>query len=114
MAADPELAELRELVKKLEIRIANLEKVVKLEGHRKILDFGTSRIVADPTSFTIQRATNLSFTTGLNTSTVAGTASTLTQTVNDNTTYYYRIRANTAVGSSAWTNALPFPIRTGN
>ena len=37
----------------------------------------------------------------------------LTQTVNRNTVYYYRIRANNSVGdSSAWTNALPFPIRT--
>jgi hypothetical protein len=68
----------------------------------------------DPTNFTIQRAENLSFTTNLNTSTVAGTARTLTQTVRDNTVYYYRIRANTAGGSSAWTNASPFPIRTGN
>jgi hypothetical protein len=68
----------------------------------------------DPTNFTIQRATNLSFTSGLNTSTVAGTARSLTQSVNQNTTYYYRIRANTPAGSSAWTNALPFPILTGN
>jgi len=33
--------------------------------------------------------------------------------VTRNTTYYYRIRANNNVGdSSAWTNALPFPILT--
>jgi fibronectin type 3 domain-containing protein len=70
---------------------------------------------ADPTSFTIQRATNLSFTSGLSTSTVAGSLRTTTQTITRNTTYYYRIRANNnAGGSSAWTNALPFPIRTGN
>jgi predicted phage tail protein len=67
----------------------------------------------NPTNFTIQRATNLSFTSGLNTSTVAGNLRTATQTINRNTTYYYRIRANTPAGSSAWTNALPFPIRTG-
>jgi hypothetical protein len=68
---------------------------------------------ADPASFTIQRATNLSFTTGLTTFTAAGTARSLTQTVNRNTVYYYRIRANNSVGdSSGWTNALPFPIRT--
>jgi hypothetical protein len=66
-----------------------------------------------PTNFTVQRATNATFTTGLNTSTVA--ASPTTQTVTRNTTYYYRIRANNSNGgSSAWTNALPFPIRTGN
>jgi FtsP/CotA-like multicopper oxidase with cupredoxin domain len=68
---------------------------------------------ANPTNFTIQRATNLSFTTGLTSFTPAGTARSLTQTVNRNTVYYYRIRANNNVGdSSAWTNALPFPILT--
>jgi hypothetical protein len=66
-----------------------------------------------PTNFTVQRATNATFTTGLNTSTYA--TSPRTQTVTRNTTYYYRIRANNSIGgSSAWTNALPFPIRTGN
>lgn len=69
---------------------------------------------ADPTSFTIQRATNATFTRGLNTATVNGAARSLTQSLSRNTTYYYRIRANNNVGgSSAWTNALPFPIRTG-
>jgi hypothetical protein len=63
-------------------------------------------------NFTIQRATNATFTTGL--STFTDTASPFTQNVNRNTTYYYRIRANNNIGgSSAWTNALPFPIRTG-
>jgi len=67
-----------------------------------------------PANFTVQRATNLSFTTGLTTTTVAGTLRTVNQTVSRNTTYYYRIRANNSLGgSSAWTNALPFPIRTG-
>jgi FtsP/CotA-like multicopper oxidase with cupredoxin domain len=68
---------------------------------------------ANPTNFTIQRANNLGFTTGLTTFTPAGTARSLTQTVNRNTVYYYRIRANNNIGnSSAWKNALPFPIRT--
>jgi predicted phage tail protein len=68
---------------------------------------------ANPTSFTIQRANNLDFTTGLTTFTATGTARSLTQTVSGATVYYYRIRANNNVGdSSAWTNALPFPIRT--
>jgi hypothetical protein len=39
--------------------------------------------------------------------------STYTQTVARNTVYYYRIRANNNIsGSSAWKNALPFPILT--
>ena len=68
----------------------------------------------NPTNFTIQRATNATFTTGLSTFTAAGNLRTLTQTVSRNTIYYYRIRANNNVGgSSDWMNALPFPIRTG-
>jgi phosphodiesterase/alkaline phosphatase D-like protein len=67
-----------------------------------------------PTSFTIERATNATFTRGRNTSTASGAARGDTQTLNPNTTYYYRIRANSNIsGSSAWKNALPFPIRTG-
>jgi FtsP/CotA-like multicopper oxidase with cupredoxin domain len=67
-----------------------------------------------PANFTIQRATNLSFTRNLVSSTVAGNLLTVNQTVSKNTTYYYRIRANNSLGgSSAWTNAQPFPIRTG-
>jgi hypothetical protein len=69
----------------------------------------------NPTNFTIQRATNATFTTGLASFTPAANARSLTQTVTRNTTYYYRIRANSNIsGSSAWKNALPFPIRTGN
>jgi len=70
-------------------------------------------------NFTIQRATNSTFTTNLASFTAAaiantGAQGTLTQNVARNTTYYYRIRANNNIsGSSAWTNALPFPIRTG-
>jgi len=68
----------------------------------------------DLTNFTIQRATNSSFTTGLNTSTVAGNLRTATQTVTRNTTYYWRIRANNNIsGSSAWKNVDTFPTRTG-
>jgi len=70
---------------------------------------------ANLTNFTIQRATNATFTTGLSTVNPAAGARSLTQTVTRNTTYYYRIRANNSIsGSSAWANAQPFPIRTGN
>ena len=69
---------------------------------------------ANLTNFTVQRATNLSFTTGLSTSTYAAAARSATQTITKNTVYYYRIRANNSIsGSSAWTNAQPYPIRTG-
>ncbi len=76
--------------------------------------YNTEPPVPAPSSFTIERANNATFTTGLSTFTAAGTARTLTQTVSRNTVYYYRIRANNNVGgSSAPLNALPFPIRTG-
>ncbi len=66
-----------------------------------------------PTSFTIERANNLTFTTGLTTFTVAGTARTLSQSVSKNTVYYYRIKANNQYGGSSNTvNALPFPVLT--
>jgi ABC-type oligopeptide transport system substrate-binding subunit len=74
----------------------------------------TWQAVTNPTNFTIQRATNATFTRNLRTFTPAAGARSLTQNINRNTTYYYRIRANDNIsGSSAWTNALPFPIRTG-
>jgi FtsP/CotA-like multicopper oxidase with cupredoxin domain len=70
--------------------------------------------VTGATNYTIQRANNLGFTTGLTSFTAAGTATSLVQNVSRNTVYYYRIRANNSLGgSSAWTNAQPFPIRTG-
>jgi len=87
--------------------------VVKANGNNYTATLNWAA-ATDPTSFTIQRATNLTFTTGLTTATAAGALRTLTQTVTRNTTYYYRIRANNSAGGfSAWTNGLPFPIRTG-
>jgi cellulose 1,4-beta-cellobiosidase len=74
----------------------------------------TWQAVTNPTNFTIQRARNSTFTTGLTSYTPGAAARTFTQNVQPNTTWYYRIRANDSIsGSSAWTNALPFPIRTG-
>ena len=69
----------------------------------------------------VHRALDAGFSQGLYTYTgVAssggtGTVSFSATGLSSRTTYYYRIRANNAFGgSSAWTNALPFPIRTGN
>jgi len=66
------------------------------------------------TGFTIQRATNATFTSGLNTANVAANTTTLTQTgLSRNTQYWYRIRSNNgAIISSAYVNATPLPIRT--
>jgi FtsP/CotA-like multicopper oxidase with cupredoxin domain len=86
--------------------------VVKANGNKYTATL-TWVSATNPTNFTIQRATNATFTTGLASSTVAGNLRTLTQTVTNNTVYYYRIQANGPSGSSAWANALPFPVRTG-
>ena len=66
------------------------------------------------TGFTIQRATNATFTRGLNSANVGAGVQTLTQTgLSRNTQYWYRIRANNGtIGSSAWVIAAPFPITT--
>ncbi len=83
---------------------------------------GTSRSVgltwtdasSNETGFTVQRATNATFTSGLNTASVAAGVTTLTQTgLTRNRQYWYRIRAiNGPVISSVWVNATPFPILT--
>ena len=87
--------------------------VVKANGNNYTATLSWAE-AANPANFTIQRANNLDFTTGLTSFTAASTARGLTQTVTKNTVYYYRIRANNSLGgSSAWTNASPFPIRTG-
>ena len=69
----------------------------------------------DAADFAIERAADAAFTTGLAAFTVAGTETSLTQTVSRRSTYYYRIRSNNAVGGfSDWVNATPFPLNTGN
>lgn len=56
----------------------------------------------------LQRATDPSFTTGLSTLTLAGSATGChDSTVVPNTTYYYRVRAENAAGRSAWSNLAP-------
>jgi predicted phage tail protein len=87
--------------------------VVKAGGNNYTATLTWLDNATNETGFTIQRATNATFTTGLASFNAAANVMTLTQTVTRRTTYYYRIRANNAGGSSVWVNALPFPIRTG-
>ena len=88
--------------------------VVKANGNNYTATLTWADNATNETGFTIQRATNATFTTGLVAANAAANATSFTQTVTRNTTYYYRIRANNPGSSSAWANALPFPIRTGN
>ena len=87
--------------------------VVKANGNNYTATLRWTDTSNNETGFTIQRATTATFTTGLTTLSATINATTLTNTVTRNTTYYFRIRANGTGGSSAWTNAQPFPIRTG-
>jgi len=69
------------------------------------LNWGLS---ANATNYTIQRATNATFTKGVTSETV--TAPPVNRSPAKGT-YYYRVRANNAYGSSAWTNGAPFPVQ---
>lgn len=60
---------------------------------------------ASETGFTIQRASNVYFKTGLITFTAGANAKGFTDTtVQKNNTYYYRVQARNAAGASAWSN----------
>ena len=69
---------------------------------------------SNETGFSIQRATNATFTQGLNTQSVTSNVVTLSQTGRPRgATYYYRVQAlNSITGPSAWVNANPSPIIT--
>ncbi len=61
------------------------------------------------TGYTIQRATNTTFTTGLTSFNVPGNATTNTYTDTTaaaNTSYYYRVLAYNGSGNSAWSNVV--------
>lgn len=64
-------------------------------------------------SFTVQRATNATFTAGVSTTTVAANTTTATLSgLSRSTAYYVRVRANNVLGSSGWVDATPSPITT--
>ncbi|MEN4042840.1 MAG: multicopper oxidase domain-containing protein [Anaerolineaceae bacterium] len=55
--------------------------------------------------FTLQRATNLNFTAGLNSTNIGANLQTYTTgNLPRNTTFYFRIRAYNSAGTSAWSN----------
>ena len=63
------------------------------------------------TEVTIQRATNAAFTQGVTTFTTGPAATTYSDTsVAVNTTYYYRVRAENAVGYSLWSNVVTVKV----
>ncbi len=69
---------------------------------------------SNETGFTIERATNSTFTLGLTSVTVPAGTTTYTVTgLSRSTQYWFRIRSNNgAYVFSSWVNAAPFPITT--
>jgi hypothetical protein len=69
---------------------------------------------SNETGFTIERATNSTFTLGLTSVTVGQGVQTLTVTgLSRSTQYWFRIRSNNGtIIFSVWVNATPFPITT--
>ncbi|GIJ07259.1 hypothetical protein ACFFMR_12405 [Micromonospora andamanensis] len=64
------------------------------------------------TSHLLQRATDVTFTNGLTTITVAATATRYTDaTVTPGVTYHYRIRAENAASCSTWSNSVPASVQ---
>ena len=57
--------------------------------------------------FTIQRATNDTFTAGLQSTTAGANATSVALNgVTRNRTYFYRVQATNGVGGSAWSNVV--------
>ena len=83
------------------------------QGNKRAVVLTWTDNANNETSFTLQRATNTAFTTGFSSTSLAANTTTLTVGgLNKATTYYFRIRSNNGVTSSAWVNATPFPIVT--
>lgn len=65
------------------------------------------------TGFTIQRATDASFTANVVTSTVGANTTTFTTgNVARTTAFYFRVLSSNSAGQSVWVNATPSPITT--
>jgi predicted phage tail protein len=85
--------------------------VVNNNNARAILNWTDN--ASNETGFTIQRARNATFTNQLVTSNVAANATTFqTGNLSRGTRYWFRVRANNQLGSSAWVDATPFPLIT--
>ncbi|UFS70604.1 multicopper oxidase domain-containing protein [Geomonas sp. RF6] len=83
-------------------------------GNNRTVILSWQDLSGNESGFTVQRATNSSFTSGVSSTNVAANTTTLTQTgLARNTQYWYRIRSNNgAFVSSGWVSATPLPIRT--
>ena len=92
---------------------SNLTATAATQGNNARITLTWTDNADNESGFTIQRATDSTFTTGLVTSTVAANVTTFTTgNVARNTAYYFRIWATNVAGASALVEATPFPIIT--
>jgi len=92
---------------------SNLTATAAIQGNNARVTLTWTDNADSESGFTIQRATNPTFTTGLVTSNVAANVTTFTTgNVARNTAYYFRIWASNVAGASAMVEATPFPIIT--
>ncbi|HUU28405.1 MAG TPA: SUMF1/EgtB/PvdO family nonheme iron enzyme, partial [archaeon] len=92
----------------IEIPLLNDPGVSVLSGESYTLSWSS---VSGANSYTIEEATDSSFT-GVSTQTVTGTSQSFSHSVSSATTYYYRVKTNTATGSSGWSNAEDIIVNT--
>lgn len=92
---------------------SNLTATAAIQGNNARVTLTWTDNADSESGFTIQRATNPTFTTGLVSSNVAANVTTFTTgNVARNTAYYFRIWATNVAGASAMVEATPFPIIT--
>lgn len=86
---------------------SNLTGSVVRTGNRAEVTLNWADNATTETGFTIERATNPTFTVGLTTTNVAANTITATQSrLYRGVTYYFRVRANNLGGPSAWSNVF--------
>jgi FtsP/CotA-like multicopper oxidase with cupredoxin domain len=86
---------------------SNLTGAVVRTGNRAEVTLNWADNATTETGFTLERATNATFTVGLTTTNLAADTTTAIQSkLYRGVTYYFRVRANNAGGSSAWSNVF--------
>ena len=88
-----------------------LGAIVNAQNARAILNWIDN--ATNETGLTVQMARNATFTRSLVTTNRAANVTTFqTGNLSRGTQYWFRVRANNLLGSSAWVNATPFPLMT--
>jgi FtsP/CotA-like multicopper oxidase with cupredoxin domain len=86
---------------------SNLTGTVVRAGNRADVTLKWTDNSANETGFTIERATNSTFTVGSTLTNVAANTTTATQTrLYRGVTYFFRVRSNNLGGSSTWSNVF--------